>query len=76
MGYNDGMGFKTGVVTGVVIGYLIATRLDPGQRQRIESVVNKRIAQLREDPRVRDVMDSVSSITNEVVERVEARTDS
>jgi uncharacterized membrane-anchored protein YhcB (DUF1043 family) len=67
------MKFKTGLVAGVAIGYVIATRIDPETRRRIETKVNERVAQLRDDPRVQDVVDSVSSVAGEVIDKIDDR---
>lgn len=65
------MGFKVGIVAGVALGYVLATKMNQDTRDKIESVVNERIAQLRDDPRVRDVVDSVTSITRDAVDIVD-----
>lgn len=63
------MRFKTGLVVGAGLGYLFATKLDPQTRNKIETEVNRRLAQMREDPRVRDVVGSVKNVATEVMDR-------
>ena len=67
------MKFTTGLVAGAAIGYLVATRMDPETRRRIESKVNEQVAHLRDDPRVQEVVDSVSSVAGEVIDKIEDR---
>lgn len=64
-----GMRFKTGLVVGAGLGYLFATKLDPQTRNKIEAEVNRRLAQMREDPRVRDVVGSVKNVASDVMDR-------
>lgn len=63
------MRFKTGLVVGAGLGYLFATKLDPQTRNKIEAEVNRRLAQMREDPRVRDVVGSVKNVASDVMDR-------
>ena len=67
--YTRYMRFKAGLVVGAGLGYLFATKLDPQTRNKIEAEVNRRMAQMREDPRVRDVVGSVKSVASEVMDR-------
>lgn len=69
MGYTCGMRFKAGLVVGAGLGYLFATKVDPQTRNKIEAEVNRRMAQMREDPRFRDVVGSVKSVASEVIDR-------
>lgn len=68
------MGFKAGIIVGAGLGYVFATRLDPQTRQRIEAEVNRRVAQVRDDPRVKDVIGSVSSTASDVIDRAADKT--
>lgn len=67
------MKFKTGVVVGVGVGYWLATKIDPETRRRFETKVNERVAQWRDDPRVQEVVDSVSTVATEVVDKIDAK---
>ncbi|MFP3908107.1 MAG: YtxH domain-containing protein [Acidimicrobiales bacterium] len=67
------MKFKSGLIAGVALGYYLATRIDPETRRRFESKVNERVAHLRDDPRVQDVVDSVSSVAGEVIDKIDDR---
>lgn len=69
MRYTCDMGFKAGLVVGAGLGYLFATKIDPQTRNKIEAEVNRRMAQMREDPRVRDVVGSVKNVASEVMDR-------
>ena len=69
------MGFKAGLISGTVIGYLIATKVDPATRDRIQAQVTDRITQLRDDPRVNDLVDSVKTVATEVVDAVDRTVD-
>jgi hypothetical protein len=62
------MGFKTGLVIGIGVGYVVATRLDPATRQRLESTVVNKLHDLRDDPRVREVVGAVAAVADDVVE--------
>ncbi len=63
------MGFKAGLVVGAGLGYLFATKIDPQTRNKIEAEVNRRMAQMRDDPRVREVVGSVKNVATEVMDR-------
>lgn len=67
------MKFKTGLVAGTAIGYYLATRVDPETRRKFETKVNERVAQLRSDPRVQEVVDSMSSVAGDVIDKIEDR---
>lgn len=67
--YTKGMGFKVGLIVGAGLGYVFATRIDPQTRQRIEAEVNRRVAQMRDDPRVKDVFDTVKTAASDVIDR-------
>jgi hypothetical protein len=67
------MKFKTGLIAGAAVGYYLATRVDPETRRRFETKVNERVAQLRNDPRVQDVVDSVSSVAGDVIDKIDER---
>jgi hypothetical protein len=67
------MGFKTGLVIGIGIGYLVATRLDPSTRERIESTVAAKVNDLRDDPRVKEVLGAVTSMADDAVGAAEER---
>lgn len=63
------MGFKAGIAVGAGLGYFFATKIDPQTRNKIEAEVNRRMAQMRDDPRVRDVVGSVKNVASEVMDR-------
>lgn len=67
------MGFKLGLITGAAVGYVIATRIDPATRDRIQTQVTDTVGRLRDDPRVHDVVESVKSVTTDVIDAVEDR---
>ncbi len=67
------MKFKTGIVVGVGVGYWLATKIDPETRRRFETKVNERVNQWRDDPRVQEVVDSVSTVATEVVDKIDAK---
>jgi hypothetical protein len=62
------MGFKTGFVIGVGVGYVLATRLDPTTRDRIESTVVAKMNELRDDPRVRDVISTATTVAEDALD--------
>ncbi|MGY6499490.1 MAG: YtxH domain-containing protein [Acidimicrobiales bacterium] len=67
------MGFKLGLITGAAIGYVVASRIDPATRDRIQTQVTEKVGQLRDDPRVHDMVDSVKSVTADVIDAVDER---
>jgi hypothetical protein len=62
------MGFKTGFLVGVGVGYVVATRLDPSLRDRIETAVAEKFDELRDDPRVKNVIGTVTSVAEDVLD--------
>jgi hypothetical protein len=70
------MGFKTGLVVGIGIGYVVATRLDPSTRERLESTVAARVSELRDDPRVKDVVGTVASMAEDALDTASDRVSS
>ena len=47
---------------------MLATRLDPSIRDRIETTVAQKFDELRDDPRVKNVVGTVTSMAEDVVE--------